>query len=263
MKGTLMLTNTIIVSDIDDTIKWSHILGPEVIVDAPNYHLAFKGMPELYASLANAGAKFAYVTGAPDIIIDKLQIDSIPHKVVVTNHFPDGEIYLHKRGESIEAFKTTTITEIMKQNPSSDFILIGDNGQKDIDTYANLRQDKEVGSQVKEVFIHKIYEGGSSTEPMPDQHAFVTAAELAAMLYSLNYLSEADLESVVRIVYAGMNDKGDDHNLTLPFAAQLVSAQIDAIYGSIPKTIDSPTQTLLEGIHNLILKQAAAGPRPL
>src|SRR5215469_11736754 len=211
-----MLNNTMIVSDIDDTIKWSHILGPEVIVDAPNYRLAFKGMPELYTSLADAGAKFAYVTGAPDIIIDKLQIDSIPQKVVVTNHFPDGKIYLHKRGDSIEAFKLTTIIEIMNENPSFDFILIGDNGQRDVDTYAKVRQDKEVGSQVTEVFIHKIYEGGSSTEPMPDQHVFLTAAELAAMLFGLNYLNEADLRTVVNIVYAGMNDTGDTHNLTLP-----------------------------------------------
>ena len=80
-----MLTNTMIVSDIDDTIKWSHILGlPETVVEALDYRLAFKGMPELYTSLATAGAKFAYVTGAPDVIIDRLQIDSIPHQVVVT-----------------------------------------------------------------------------------------------------------------------------------------------------------------------------------
>ena len=58
-----------------------------------------------------------------------------------------------------------------------------------------------------------------------------------------------------------MNDSGYDHYLTLPFAAQLVSAKVDDIYGSIPKTIDSPTQTVLDGIHNLILKQAAEGPR--
>jgi len=164
-----MLTNIMIVSDIDDTIKWSHILGfPEVVRDALDYRLAFKGMPELYTSLANAGAKFAYVTGAPDIVIDNFQRDSIPHKVVATNHFPDGEIYLHKLGERTEDFKITTITEIMKENPSFDFILIGDNGQKDVDTYAELRQNKEVGGQVKEVFIHKIYEGRRSTEPKLD-----------------------------------------------------------------------------------------------
>ena len=257
-----MLTNTMIVSDIDDTIKWSHILGlPETVVEALDYRLAFKGMPELYTSLATAGAKFAYVTGAPDVIIDRLQIDSIPHQVVVTNHFPDGEIYLHKCGEPIEDFKFTTIAEIMKENPSFDFILIGDNGQKDVDTYAKLRQDKEVGSQVKEVFIHKIYDGAPSTEPKTDQHAFVTTAELAAMLYGLNYLNESDLQSIVKIVYAGMSASGYDHHLTLPLAAQLVSAKVDDIYGSIPKTIDSPTQTLLDGIHNLILKQAAEGPR--
>jgi hypothetical protein len=58
-----------------------------------------------------------------------------------------------------------------------------------------------------------------------------------------------------------MNDRGEDRNLTLRLAAQLVSAQVEAIYGSIPKTIDSPTQTVLDSIRNLILKQAAAGAR--
>ena len=52
----ISLSNIIVVSDIDDTIKWSHILGPEVLVDGLNPHLAFKGMPELYTFLADAGS---------------------------------------------------------------------------------------------------------------------------------------------------------------------------------------------------------------
>jgi hypothetical protein len=97
--------------------------------------------------------------------------------------------------------------------------------------------------------------------PMADQHSFITAAELAALLYSLKFLSGTDLSAVVKIVDAGMNDKGRDHNLTLPFAAQLVASQVDAIYGSLPTTIDQPTQKLLDDIHNLILEQAKRGPR--
>jgi hypothetical protein len=39
-----MVNNTTLVSDIDDTIKWSHILSPEAsFLDALDYHLAFKG----------------------------------------------------------------------------------------------------------------------------------------------------------------------------------------------------------------------------
>lgn len=253
----------IVVSDIDDTIKWSHILGPEVIVDGLNYHLAFKGMPELYTSLASAGAKIFYVTGAPDILIDKLQANSIPQKVISTNHFPQSpdDIFLHQLGQSTEDFKVATITRIMKSNPASDFILIGDNGEKDIETYRRVRQDPEIGIRVKQVFIHKIYNGGRSLEPMADQHPFVTAADLAAMLFGVGLLNGEDLAAVVRIVDAGMNDTDDDHNLTLPFAAQLVADQVDAIYGSLPTTIDSPTQELLDDIHDLILEQAERGPR--
>ncbi len=256
-----MLSNIMVVSDIDDTIKWSHILGPEVLVDGLNYHLAFKGMPELYTSLANAGTKVVYVTGAPDILIAQLHINLVPQKIVSTNHFPDGTIFVHKVGESTEDFKVATITKIMKDNLAFDFVLIGDNGEKDVETYTRVRQDAEIGSRVRQVFIHKIYNGGSSLEPMADQHPFVTSAELAAMLYGLNFLDAEDLATVVKIVRDGMNDKGHDHNLTLPFAAQLVPAQIDAIYGSLPTTIGSSTQEMLDDIHSLILEQAKRGPR--
>jgi hypothetical protein len=62
-----------------------------------------------------------------------------------------------------------------------------------------------------------------------------------------------------------MNDKNQDrnqkHDLTLPFAAQLVPGQVDAIYGALPKTIDAQTQELLDDIHNLILEQANQEPR--
>jgi len=117
----ISLSNIIVVSDIDDTIKWSHILGPEVLVDGLNPHLAFKGMPELYTFLADAGAKVVYVTGAPDVLIAQLHLNSVPQKVVSTNHFPDGAfpdgtIFLRRVGESTEDFKVATITKIMKDN---------------------------------------------------------------------------------------------------------------------------------------------------
>jgi len=257
-----MLSNIIVVSDIDDTIKWSHILGHEVemVVAGLNAHLAFKGMPELYTSLGKAGAKVVYVTGAPDILIEKLHINPIPQRIVSENHFPEGLIFLRPVKESTEDFKVATITQIMKDNPAAHFVLIGDNGEKDVETYTRVRQDAELGSRVRQVFIHKIYNGGSSLEPMGDQHPFVTAAELAAMLFGLNFLDAEDLTTVVKIVKQGMNDEGHDHNLTLPFAAQLVPAQVDAIYGSIPTTIDSAIREILDDIHHLILEQAKRGP---
>jgi hypothetical protein len=257
-----MLNDIIVVSDIDDTIKWSHILGPEVLVDGLNYHLAFKGMPELYTALASAGARIEYVTGAPDVLVGKLHINSIPQKVVSTNRFPQGGIFLHQPGESTEDFKVTTITNLMRENPSFDFILIGDNGEKDVETYTRIRQDSDVGSRVRQVFIHKIYNGGSSLEPRADQHPYVTTAELAAMLYGFDLLNVVDLTRIVKIVDEGMKDSGTDRNLTLPFAAQLLPVQVDAIYGLLPTTIESPTQDLLDEIHKLILEQAKHGARP-
>jgi len=256
-----MLQNTIVVSDIDDTIKWSHILGLGVLVDGLKPELAFRGMPELYTALADAGATVVYVTGGPDILVDKLQLNSIPARVMSMNRFPPGRIFLHPPGESTEDFKVATITNIMKENPAQDFILIGDNGEKDVETYTRVRQNPEIGSRVKQVFIHKIYNGGRSLEPKPDQHAFITAAELAAMLFGFDLLDGKGLTAVAEIVDQGMKDTGQNHDLTLPFAAKLVPAKVDEIYASLPKTIDSPTQDLLNDIHNLILEQANRGPR--
>lgn len=76
-----------------------------------------------------------------------------------------------------------------------------------------------------------------------------------------NLLDGKDLTAIARIVDEGMKDTGQNHNLTLPYAAQLLPAQVDAIYGYLPTTIDSPTRSLLDDIHNLILEQAERGPR--
>jgi hypothetical protein len=257
-----MLNNIFVVSDIDDTIKWSHILGPDWLMlrDGLDPTLAFKGMPELYTSLASAGASFAYVTGGPDLLVDGLQANLVPKMVIEANRFPQGDRFLRQLGEETEDFKVTTITQIMRENPSCDFILIGDNGERDVDTYAKVRRDPEVGHRVKEVFIHKIYSGGKSLEPTEGQHPFVTAAELAAMLYGFELLDDTDLTAIVKIVDEGMKDEGRNHNLTLPFAAQLQPDEVDGVYGALPTTIDSQTQDLLEDIHRLILEQAKQGP---
>jgi phosphatidate phosphatase APP1 len=184
-----MTNKTIVVSDIDDTIKWSHILGTtlELLESGLNHRLAFKGMPELYTSLAKSGAKFSYVTGAPDILIGHVEADSLPRKVISTNNFPDAVPYMHKLGKSTEEFKVATITQIMKDDPDCDFILIGDNGERDVDTYSRIRHDPEIGGRIKQVFIHRLYNGGRSLDPMADQLPFLTAADLAAMLYGFNF----------------------------------------------------------------------------
>ena len=60
-----MLINTIVVSDIDDTIKWSHILGPEVLGDGLNYHLAFASSGEFVGELTGSGTRLVAETVKP------------------------------------------------------------------------------------------------------------------------------------------------------------------------------------------------------
>jgi hypothetical protein len=47
------------------------------------------------------------------------------------------------------------------------------------------------------------YNGGSSLEPPAEQHPFVNAADLAAMLYGFSFVTEEDLIEVLRTVGEG------------------------------------------------------------
>ena len=82
---------TLLISDIDDTVKVSHIRSLKgAVSNAFRTNNIFKGMADLYKSVAkDSGAKIIYLTNAPEKIL------GYSHTRTLKNgRFPKGELLL-------------------------------------------------------------------------------------------------------------------------------------------------------------------------
>ena len=174
-----------VISDIDDTVKISHVndIGG-AIAHAPLVQ-AFTGMSAVYQDLVSTGVvnQFYYVSGSPEFLNAHL------HRFISVNNFPSGPIVLKRFGDpsDIEAYKLQKIRAILNQITDK-VILIGDDTQKDAATYAEL--SLEFPGRVDSIYIHRV-----TGNPLPREASaagaklFTTAADLAVELYKKQRLS--------------------------------------------------------------------------
>ncbi len=176
-----------VVSDIDDTIKISHVLSSEKFLTALNLTSHFTGMSALYQAIDQSapGVEFAYVSNAP------VQFMTITHQSFLDfNHFPKGRLYL-RENLMVENHKVATITRLIQTSKPSKIIMIGDNGEQDASVY------HEIAARFPEIpsftFIHQVYSTSSPSErghPLfADQTGFVTAGDLAVQLQKAGSLA--------------------------------------------------------------------------
>jgi phosphatidate phosphatase APP1 len=154
-----------IISDIDDTVietgatdlikNWRRVL-----VDQPGDRLAVPGASTLYKMIARdhvAPARpFFYVSSSPwnlyGFITEFMELNGIPHgPMFLKDYGIDEKQLIHT---SHEGHKLEAIESILAFYPDFRFILIGDNGQKDVSVYAKAVDD--FGSQVAAVFIRDV-----------------------------------------------------------------------------------------------------------
>lgn len=137
-----------IISDIDDTIKDSHVLDKQLLVRNtfvnPLHSVA--GMSDLYQTWAtpNQHLSFHYVSSSP------LQLFPLLTEFLQQEKFPTGSLHLRqiklidelfKEGSSSQRHKQKQIRELLKQFPKRRFILIGDSGEADPEIYAAVAKD--------------------------------------------------------------------------------------------------------------------------
>lgn len=170
--------HTLVISDIDDTIKESKVLSLpgklEEALDTDSFWL----MPQLYRSI-NAD-QFFYVSAAP------YELMHLSHeRFLEKNEFPAGELILPKLNQ-IRDFKIRTISALLRQHRPSFVILIGDNGEKDPAIYKYLVDNfKDQGVQFL-TFIRMNYDSRVQGSPLEEgQIPFVSAAEIFLALYHL------------------------------------------------------------------------------
>ena len=136
-----------VISDIDDTIKFSDVENRAELL-ANTFLREFRpieGMPEVYMRLAQQGVAFHYVTASP------WQLNRPLTRFLAQHKYPPGSMHyrdfkvsdhllkrlgiIHRRG------KSARIRRILSSCPKREFILIGDSGERDAEIYARFYRD--------------------------------------------------------------------------------------------------------------------------
>jgi hypothetical protein len=151
-----------IVSDIDDTLKYSNVLNRKALL-RNTFIEPFKavpGMAEWYQEIANLepNAFFHYLSASP------MQLYPALSEFLDEAHFPAGMLHLRESTslrtaasaskEVSTAHKKRILTRLLSSYPRRQFILIGDSGERDPEIYADIA--RAYPGQVKAIHIRNV-----------------------------------------------------------------------------------------------------------
>jgi hypothetical protein len=208
----------LVISDIDDTIKMANVRsgGLGTVVGALGVTNAFSGMVDVYRGLAKIG-DIKYLTAAPAGVkelggLDFLNNAHFPPEATISKAIIGGAGFGADPGEFKAEKLAALYDDLVKKKAVPDtFVLIGDNGQKDIDAYATFANYlSKKGSTAKVfTFIHHVYEYVSSGPALstlqPGQIEYLTAADLGVQLFKKGLIDLDTVAAAFRQV--GANDK--------------------------------------------------------
>jgi phosphatidate phosphatase APP1 len=148
--GRVLFLNDVglsVISDIDDTVKDSHVLDrPELIANTfLREYRPIAGMPELYQRFENASIPIHYVSASPWQLYEPLQ------SFFATSKLPQGTFHMRefdlKRSSITAMFESTlnlkrqSIDPLLKRFPNRKFLLIGDSGEHDPEIYGKVASE--------------------------------------------------------------------------------------------------------------------------
>ena len=165
-----------IISDIDDTVVETGATNflknwRRVLVDRPGDRLAVPGASSLYKTIARDHAApvrpFFYVSSSP------WNLYGFIAEFMERNHIPHGPMFLKDYGidrtqfirKSHDEHKIAAIETVLAFYPKLRFLLIGDNGQRDVSVYAKVVAD--FPKRVAAVFIRDV-DGSCRSGPEGD-----------------------------------------------------------------------------------------------
>ena len=193
LTATLVLTlqnlqaNTLVISDIDDTIKITDVLGKKgvLVKNALLKKTAFAGMSELYNELNKKDeTTIYYLSGSPKIIKSRV-CEFLEH-----NNFPQSRNVILKEKVKLDTieYKTTAIRELIKKINPDTLIMIGDDGEFDPKIYKIISDENpEITSAI---YIRNIAERVGV-----DKH-FFSSVEIAGFEILAGRLEASSLSSV-------------------------------------------------------------------
>ncbi|KAL5531746.1 hypothetical protein ACEPAG_4623 [Sanghuangporus baumii] len=156
---TLSQSQIRLISDIDDTIKLSNILGGARTVFHNVFvrhleELVIHGMGDWYTRMWSRGVRFHYVSNSP------FELLPVINEFIKVSNLPGGSIKLRSyAGRSLfngllsapAIRKRSGVVDILNAFSNSRFILVGDSGEQDLELYAQLAAERH--NQILAVFI--------------------------------------------------------------------------------------------------------------
>ena len=153
-------TGISVISDIDDTVKISHVTNKKNLLNHTFFldFAAAPGMASLYADWAEQGVEFHFVSSSPWQLYTPLQ------EFLAAAGFPDSALNLKavrfRDASLLDLFKKGTetkprvIEKILAAYPSRFFVLVGDSGEQDPEVYAALL--RKYPQQILKAYIRNV-----------------------------------------------------------------------------------------------------------
>jgi len=167
-------TGLSIISDIDDTIKHSHVQNRKELL-SNTFLRNFQPIPTistLYREWSRLGAQFHYVSSSPWQLHDPLT------EFLANEGFPEGSLHLRsfslRNSRLLSPFvfrpenKARSIHNLLLQFPNRRFVLIGDSGERDPEIYGEAA--RRFPRQVERIYIRDIT--GQGPDGVRFQRAF-------------------------------------------------------------------------------------------
>lgn len=161
-------SSTAVISDIDDTVLISHSTKFHKKLNLVLFRNAHSRKPiplikDWYGHLHELNEQinpkdFFYVSNSEwnlyDFIADFFEVNRLPKGIFFLQNLKKGLKDILNTGRVDSEHKMRTIRFLLEFYPKKPFILVGDNGQKDIDIYSHICE--EYPTRIKGVMIRKL-----------------------------------------------------------------------------------------------------------
>lgn len=256
-------SQSILVSDVDDTIKVSNVLDKDsTAANLPMLRNAFIGMPELYHAIADVeGMKTVkYLSNAPRRVIGKVH-----EKFLRANNFPQGELVARSFYDlrSGNKHKIESIRKFIAVYKPKEMILIGDNGEADAVVYSTITtQHKKIPAltYIRQAYSQIGFNGNSSQPLEKGQIPFATSLDIALDLYKRGVFSVETTIKLVNQIAPVILEEADDEERGKQMAFPEWYDCRDFTLPELPVLPDSSANDLLQMYGTKVLNRCGQTP---
>lgn len=202
-----------VISDIDDTVKMANVLGGARAIFYTVFvqnlaDIVIPGMGDWYAKMWQRGARFHYVSNGP------FEILPILNEFFPLAKLPPGSVKLRSyAGRSLfngflsapAARKRQGVIDILNSFPESQFILVGDSGEQDMELYTTVTMERP--HQILAVFIRDARGLLNGEKPQPVEDPIGASAHVRWKNYPQRSNSGGSTRAPSRVSRSGSSDR--------------------------------------------------------